>query len=568
MLNLPHSNFNEFQHYIITFMTKFWRITGFGLLVAGILITLWVFQSVPNTVRGVVLDGDIPVAGAIVRVQGSTTFTFTDIQGAFEIAMPPGGTPLTAWSPGFYVSAADADDGVIQLRRHPTQDNPDYDFISATQVDDEGTCSRCHAGQPTLPVDEWQQDAHAQAAVNPRFLSLYNGTTTDGQTGPPTRYRFDAASGVDVPVAPSLGQNGVGAGFRLDLPDQAGSCATCHVPILALETPYNADPNTATGVAREGITCDFCHKLWDVRVNADGLPPPHQPGVLAVEMLRPPQGEQVFLGPFDDTPGSDIFSPLQNESRFCAACHTGTFWGVTMYNSFGEWLDSPYSDPTTGQTCQDCHMPRAGVTTFVQLPPDVTQFVPQRDPQTIFSHRMLGASDVDLLQNTATLELDTQIEGDRLLVTVSVTNSNAGHHIPTDNPLRNIILLVNAYDSQGNRLTLLDGPMIPDWGGVGDVGSGHYAGLPGVLYAKILADFYTGEMPTAAYWRQTRLVSDNRIPALATDETVYRFALPDAGAVTVETRLIFRRAFIELMEQKAWDTPDILMEQAQVTVEP
>ena len=35
--------------------------------------------------------------------------------------------------------------------------------------------------------------------------------------------------------------------------------------------------------------------------------------------------------------------------------------GVEIDNSYGEWLDSPYSDPKTGQTCQDCHMPNGGL---------------------------------------------------------------------------------------------------------------------------------------------------------------------------------------------------------------
>jgi hypothetical protein len=109
--------------------------------------------------------------------------------------------------------------------------------------------------------------------------------------------------------------------------------------------------------------------------------------------------------------------------------------------------------------------------------------------------------------------------------------------------------------------------MIPAWGGEGDPADGYYAGQPGVLYAKILADYYTGEMPSYAYWRQTRLVSDNRIAALATDETSYEFLLPaDDAPVTVNVRLLLRRAFIELMDLKGWDTPDILMEAQTVRV--
>jgi len=35
---------------------------------------------------------------------------------------------------------------------------------------------------------------------------------------------------------------------------------------------------------------------------------------------------------------------------------------------------------------------------------------------------------------------------------------------------------------------------------------------------------------------------------------------PSAGKVTIRTNLLFRRAFQELMKQKGWNVPDILME--------
>ncbi len=180
---------------------------------------------------------------------------------------------------------------------------------------------------------------------------------------------------------------------------------------------------------------------------------------------------------------------------------------------------------------------------------------------------MPGAADRALLQQTAELAVEAGVSGDVLAVTVKVTNTGAGHDIPTDNPLRNLILLVEARGADGQPLALIDGATIPAWGGVGDRASGHYAGLPGVLYAKILADYYTGETPTYAYWRQTRLVSDNRIAALATDQSSYQFRAPAAGSeVTIEARLLLRRAFIDLMEQKGWDTPDLLMAQETVVL--
>lgn len=551
------------------------------LLAFALVVAVVAFSShfSPLIVRGVVSGENGAVPGAIVRVQGEAAFAVTDAQGSFSLTVDDlsDDTHITAWAPGYYITVGQpsaSGDLALSLRRHPTEDNAEYAFVSPLlNPDDSTACGRCHSDQPeapdiSMPVEEWLADAHSGAAVNPRFLSLYNGTSVDGEPGTLTAYTFDSEAGVNIPVAPSLGQGAAGAGFRLDFPGEAGNCANCHAPIQALSDPYQADPNEARGVAQEGITCDFCHKVSSMRLGSDGKPSPHLPGVQSLELLRPDDGEQVFLGPLDDTPGDDIFSPLQNQSQFCAACHIGTFWGVSVYNSFGEWLASPYSDAETGQTCQDCHMPHLGVSQFVQLPPDVTQYVPERDPQTIFSHRMPGAADTELLQATAQLALSAERSGDDLWVTVDVTNTGAGHDIPTDNPLRNLILLVEARDANGQMLELLDGSTIPAWGGTGD-GEGHYAGQPGVLYAKILADFYTSETPTYAYWRQTRLVSDNRIAALATDRSSYHFHVTaSAGEVTIEARLLLRRAFIELMELKGWDTPDILMEQETVVTAP
>ncbi len=212
-------------------------------------------------------------------------------------------------------------------------------------------------------------------------------------------------------------------------------------------------------------------------------------------------------------------------------------------------------------------MPHRGATTFVDLPPDVPQFVPVRDPATIFSHRMPGAADSTLLANAASLALSGAREGATVRVSVQVTNTGAGHDLPTDNPLRNMILLVEARDLNGALLPLLDGPTIPEWGGVGDPELGYFAGWPGVLYAKILADAYTGEMPTAAYWRPTRLISDNRIAALETDTSTYIFDTTSAqGDITLSARLILRRAFIDLMVQKGWDTPDQPMAQETIVL--
>lgn len=178
-----------------------------------------------------------------------------------------------------------------------------------------------------------------------------------------------------------------------------------------------------------------------------------------------------------------------------------------------------------------------------------------RDPQTIASHLQPGASDVEFLQNTVSMTVSAQQMMDIVQVTVAITNTQAGHHVPTDFPGRHMILVVNATDGQGQALPLQDGPVVPDWGG--DV-----AGEPGKAFAKVLRDLETGQEPAASYWNPTVIVSDNRIRALQADTSFYEFTAPPAGTVNVEATLIFRRAFWELMEAKRWDdTPDIVMEE-------
>lgn len=189
-----------------------------------------------------------------------------------------------------------------------------------------------------------------------------------------------------------------------------------------------------------------------------------------------------------------------------------------------------------------------------------------RDPLTLRAHSQLGASDVDFLQNAVTMKVDATTSDGQVIVDVAITNDQTGHHVPTDSPLRHLILLVEAVDSSGKQLVLSDGPILPAWCGIGSLAEGNYGGLPGVAYAKILEELWTEISPSGAYWNPTRIVSDNRIAALDTATSAYVFAAPTDGSVQVGVTLLYRRAFKELMTQKGWNVPDILMEAYEETV--
>jgi len=415
------------------------------------------------------------------------------------------------------------------------------------------SCRDCH-GQTIY--NQWVSGAHSLGVQNVHFMTMYNGTNVTGSQSPLTRYAVHRDYG-RVPLRPDSNQPYYGPGFKLDFPDSAGNCATCHLPTSAIENPYDSDPNEAADVDAQGSHCDFCHKIAAVKLDPiTGQPYENMPGIMSIELMRPSPEQQLFLGPYDDVDvGPDTFLPLMKQSEICAPCHQASFWGVPIYQSFAEWQASSY--PAEGKTCQSCHMKSDGV---------VTNFAPgrggmERAPDTIPTHSFPGVADETLLQNTAEMTVTVEREGDHLSVEANVTNTEGGHHIPTDSPLRQIFLIVTVTDEQGWLLPLQTGPVLPDW-------AGDLAGKPGVYFAKILEQLWTEIAPTGAYWTQTRLLEDTRLPARATNSSQYVFIVPRDGEITVEAQLIFRRAYYELMQQKGWNIPDILMERTTLVVPP
>lgn len=530
----------------------------------------------PRVISGVVRDNQGPIAGATVRLQTTPHYTVTDATGSFELAVSNGKKTfvLTAWAPGHYIGG-----GVewhtgerpveITLERHCDYDHADYKWVSVFSASgEEQACQNCHEepGNPDsiMPFDQWRKDAHAGSTTNIRFLTMYLGTDVDGNRSPPTRYHGNRDYN-PVPFRPNPNRPYYGPGYKLDFPATKGNCAACHAPMAAINTPYGIDPSLLTGVEAEGIGCDFCHKILDVTLDPrSGVPYDNRPGVMSFVFRRPEHGHQLFTGPFDDVaPGEDVYSPVQRESRYCAPCHSARFWDVEIYNSYGEWLDSPYARGESQATCQDCHMPQGLNNHFAR----VDKGGKPRDPESIFDHRMPGAADADLLQNAVTMAVGAEFRDDALEVRVEILNDRTGHHVPTDSPLRQMILIVRASNSRGRTLALRDGPTLPDWCGAGNPEDGYVAGLPGTAYAKILKELWTGVSPTGAYWNHTRIVSDNRIAAMESDETTYVFEPPAEGEATVDVRLLYRRAFIELRDLKGWEGEDIEMARRTMAVE-
>lgn len=505
-----------------------------ALAVIGLMVVITVAadRENPATVSGVVVDASGPVAGARVRVRATDKLTFTNASGQFTLTSLVEGqvVELAAWMDGAYIASTivtpTAAGITLTLRPYHQHDHPDYAWVSPVAGTSTGACGNCHP----MIVSQWITNAHGSAVSNPRFFSLYNGTDLTGTVA-------------------------VGPGYVNDFPGTAGNCANCHAPAYGIDGYLTTPMNDVRDEVVAGIHCDYCHKIGGVYLNpATQSVYANVPGAQSTRMLRPPPGDNIFFGPYDDIHDPDTYLPEISESQYCASCHQFSFWGTPIYESYEEWLNSDYA--VQNVTCQNCHMPPNGDTMFAL--PEVGGL--EHPPESIPSHLDLGASSVALLQNTVTMAVAvTRLSGE-ISVTVILTNTGAGHHVPTDYPGRHLILTVTACDDAGLPLIQIAGPSVPEWGGA-------EAGLPGVAFAKVLRDVMTGEMPVVSYWKQTLIASDNRIPALGRDVSGYAFVSPTPeGPVTVIAELRFRRVFQAVLDAKGWATPDILMERLEIEV--
>ncbi|HEX5808377.1 MAG TPA: hypothetical protein VFY25_06895, partial [Anaerolineales bacterium] len=256
------------------------------------------------------------------------------------------------------------------------------------------------------------------------------------------------------------------------------------------------------------------------------------------------------------------------------------FGDMVVYNSFGEWKASPYAaNPADGayRTCQDCHM-----SNLHERTPEAPSWQRQACAASAplfqnFNHNMMNVGEDEIpymVKNAAEIriEIAKQTGKNTLDFTVNVTNTKAGHKFPTDSPLRHLILVVDARDRSGTPLILVGGDRIPNWAGPGPSTSRAYAldlenrgvkdygGLPGEIFANLLVEEETNLSPGMAYWNETKLASSNsdtRLWPFTPDPSFYSFAMPDAGDVTINVKLMYRFAFFDLMAWQEWlDQPD------------
>ncbi len=475
------------------------------------------------TVTGVVTDGAAPLEGAIVMQGGGQPALVTGPDGAFSIELTrqiPGKPTVVAAKVGYRTRGVELlalPDGpvTLELRYVSPPDNAlGYSFGDPGTGDpahDSSTayCDHCH----TTLVAQFQTSAHARATRDPLVQDLYAGTSRAHATQASCEQAGGAWVRGLVPGTEALPvmKCYLGGGVLPDLnaacggaaqpacddplaapgaaPTAFGGCADCHA--AGLDGPGGGrDLLDATGIAFDsGNHCDACHKARDVDLGQ----PPGRAGALV--MQRPidkysdqPGADlvQVMYGPYPDVPNEFMggsFQPKFSTSELCGACHSQrqaallpgaaldpARWpaGLPTHDTYAEWSDGPWNLP--GTQCQLCHMPEV---LSLKSTVDVTDetnagivFGFVRAPGAIRSHEFRGplGGSPRLIDSAVTLGLSALAQGGELLATVLLHNAEAGHAIPTGEPMRALVLLVRA-EACGAPLAPSSGMTVNDVGG-------------------------------------------------------------------------------------------------------
>jgi hypothetical protein len=529
-----------------------------GLMAAGLAIvrpaTAQEAFSETSSVRGRVVSSYGPVEDARVRVPGSENMVLTDRLGGFELkaAHAPGLAPrITAGKEGWFNNGryfAPGRGTDIVLYPVPRADNPDYVFVSPVQ------CAQCH----TKVTQYYDRAKMAHTTSNPLVMQFYYGTD-------------------------AMNRPGRGPGYKMDFPGSGGNCISCHAPSIAGANPPSWDMQDALTSPRsewDGISCDYCHKIQHV------IEDDRTPSRFRAEQVRLRGRSYLEFGPYDDVavpPMAASYNPLFDSGRLCAVCHShiqplpkGTTWDRRKVYTDAEWqgfglsgnalipVQTTYQewrmwqsglaakDPNKGKKCQDCHMSwRKDMLPYDNYIVDGMarqMWGAYRPAKTIHPHQFDGGTETQL-KTAMALEIDGKVKAKVLTLKVMVTNTDAGHWVPTGETMRSVMLVVHATGGNGKPLKLIKGERLPDWAGAGSPAVGNYAGLAGSVFARVLTD--AKGTPNVPFWLATAILSDTRVRPKTTVTKVFQFALnspdeePDA-----EAELVYRPVFRTFAQSK------------------
>lgn len=272
-------------------------------------------------------------------------------------------------------------------------------------------------------------------------------------------------------------------------------CLGCHAPLAA----WTGDLSLEKKVSWEGVTCDYCHSMRSVSMDAE-----NPTAVLEFSLVK--------SGPLKDSSSvghETIYSEVHTSSQVCAPCHEyRNPLGLDVLTTYSEWKNSPYYEKHI--QCQSCHMGRVAGNV-------VDPRVKSSSGAKVNLHEMPGSHSVKQLTKAIRIRLVTARKGDHVEVSVELFNVRAGHYVPTGSPMRELILDVraDAYRGQDFHEQRIYARTVADQEGK-PLRSEHFVFIRG---AKVLSD--------------TRLAPDEK-----RTET-FSFAIPPGVPVRVSATLSY-----------------------------
>ncbi|MCK6591499.1 MAG: hypothetical protein HUU21_24460 [Polyangiaceae bacterium] len=304
-------------------------------------------------------------------------------------------------------------------------------------------CGECHNG----PFGDWSGSGHARASRSSLYVAMRE------KSGP-------------------------------------ASCDPCHAPLASKVDP--AEP-----VASEGVTCEVCHSIADVKEHASGAAVTYS---LEDNIKRGP-----LCGGTDNYFHKMGCSPLHRSALLCAGCHKWSMpvhggGELPIFTAYDEWKGSTYAAGSI--PCQDCHMPTA-----------VDEVAAGWNKKVrVANHGFMGEAD-DLRRRALSMSVRVEEKGGKLNADVEIVNGAAGHNVPAGLPGRQIVLSVRVIDKAGNA-----------------------AGHDTRAFGRVLVDGSGAEVP---FYAARREASDTRIKPGETRRESFSFDMKVEGEIVVE--LLWRR---------------------------
>ncbi len=308
-------------------------------------------------------------------------------------------------------------------------------------------------------------------------------------------------------------------------------CVSCHAPLASVT---NTGPQKIYGgfvqsrLAAESVACEFCHTILG-----------RETGRLSLgALLFPRRGQtNIMYGRHEDASTKEHGTQVSKfllSSELCGTCHRFSHPanGLAIQDTYAEWKQGPY--PAEGKRCQDCHMPP-----YSGKAADKGPVRPE-----LHAHVFKGGH-TNMIEKAATVGVRAQWKDssrrDRLVVNVVVTNSGAGHFIPTGIPgIREMWLEVTVFNV--NQIVAVERRP----------------------FGRVLLD-KSGQ--AALPWDAVSLGKDTRIAPKQSREENMEFNVSNHSGIRVEAKML-ERLVSEVAARFAGvsPSPPLLMAQASTSV--